>query len=305
VGEVGGHHPQVDPLLLQVAERERAGDARHLVDAVGQPVGQLPGPRGRLAPLGCVARGRARRRLAARRAAADAEALLAQAGPRGPGLHQQRPPGGHDRGHQSQDDEDHEPAGDVAGPQPIEAHAQQRDHEGDERAEAPGGEEGAPPGPEHHPDDPAPLAGGRALGIDQAHHRLVGDHAVRARLEQLGQHRGDLAGQRLEALERTGVAAVLRGGRHGGGDGPGRAAADAAEAVRAGQLRQGERVDDAAGDAALHHQVAFQRHVRPAGDLPRPAVVRVLPGIPRAGCLHAHLQATRPPAGRASASDDR
>ena len=62
--------------------------------------------------------------------------------------------------------------------------------------------------------------------------------------------------QQVEAGTAAAVAALVLGRRrHRRGNGAGRRAADVLEAVVARQLVDGARVDHAAGDAALHHQI--------------------------------------------------
>src|SRR4029450_9379588 len=53
------------------------------------------------------------------------------------------------------------------------------------------------------------------------------------------------------------VTAVLRRGRRRGSDRPRRGATDIAEPIHPGQLTHRQRVDDTAGNAALHDDVAL------------------------------------------------
>ena len=68
--------------------------------------------------------------------------------------------------------------------------------------------------------------------------------------------------ERCQLLEATPLTAVLGCGGRGGGDRPRRRPADLREPVRHGELAERMRVDDAARDAPLHHDVAGARWVR-------------------------------------------
>jgi hypothetical protein len=118
-------------------------------------------------------------------------------------------------------------------------------------------------------DSPHPAgAGGGAPRPEQV--EGVGGGGLR--LEQALQERApggvggaELGGQGRQPVEPAalGVPAQLGGGRRGGGDGPGRRAADAPEPVVGGDVDDRCGVDDAAGDAALHHHVALEGEVLP------------------------------------------
>jgi hypothetical protein len=97
----------------------------------------------------------------------------------------------------------------------------------------------------------------RRLRLEQA------EQTRRSLLGAVGRRR-KLIGQRVEPLEAALIATVFgrRGG--GGGDRSGRRAAHAAQAVVAGEPHHGMRVDDAAGDAAFHDDIAFGRRIRRA-----------------------------------------
>ena len=73
--------------------------------------------------------------------------------------------------------------------------------------------------------------------------------------------RGQPRRQALEHAEPTRGAAVFGGGGEGGGDCPRGRAADRAQPVGLRQPAHRPRVDDAAGDAALHDQVAVHRRI--------------------------------------------
>jgi hypothetical protein len=72
---------------------------------------------------------------------------------------------------------------------------------------------------------------------------------------------GEFLGERLEAalegvLPFSYAQCTGRGGSRG--DGAGRGAADRPEAVGLGEFGDGPGIDDAAGDAAAHHEIAFE-----------------------------------------------
>jgi len=87
---------------------------------------------------------------------------------------------------------------------------------------------------------------------------------------------GRIAAQ-LPALET--LATELGGCRCRSGDGPGAGAADAAQTKGLGDLGDGQRIDDAAGDAAFHDQVAFPGECR----LARIVHLLLLVVVPNAG----------------------
>ena len=132
-----------------------------------------------------------------------------------------------------------------------------RDHRRDQRRPPERGEQ-----PERRP---APAVAREAeQRAEQRPRRDVG-------LEELEHERllhgpaAELAGQPLDDLEAVGravAAGVLRGGEHRGGDRARRRAADALEPVAAREPEDRARVDDAARDAALHHDVAHEVRLR-------------------------------------------
>jgi hypothetical protein len=230
VRHVRGHHLQPQPRAPQLAERERAGALP------GQVVDQVREPR------------RQRRRAAGprRRAVAEPVAGLGQQPRRAPREERRQPD--QQRGEHAHDACDEAPP--AQQPAAVE-YRQQREHRA-RREQRRGDERVAHDGGEQRPQRPARRG--------RAHDRVEPPRAA-LRLEQVEQvaARADPRRQPGQPLEPAAGAPELRRSGRGRGDRARRRAADALEAVRPRQLADRVRVDHAARDPALHHDVALER----------------------------------------------